>query len=1303
MSSQSVKSGGIDPDSDDDKMKVDNPPKEEPPRVPARPKGVATSGHTCDKGSATGGDSGKGKVQNLSKSPGKPSSSSATTIKLSAPLSASRTPLKKSTDLIIGQHSPRVPDMSSKSIFPSAEAGRKPDEASSNLLQSVAAQAAQRSPVPKTPNKSRGIPKTTSSARFGSSSKYPKNIPIEDSDSDDPNDDAMSKFCRFLALQHPQRTMTVTFATDSSFLSTQEVAENPPGSKQTSLSSMNSADSPSRKRARSTSKESPRVPKAPRTPSHNSSISRPFNLPFPTEADVVFSEQSGSIHSSGSLLERIWKKPSLPVSIIAHHKELQVLYDSKNVGWGTQWMLMRGVMRGEWTVDDIKSKIGELAGPDTQKLHLVPYIMHGRDAKSFDNTIGVELDREQAAIVENKGRGLGLMGEWHGTDKWFGGRVQFVATLEQAKDKKYGFQLEQIEMKRSNRVARALGSRRVIQIRIGKVNLNSTEERVNVTDFLSQRFVLNGRVFLVIPPKDDVLYAIEVNADYERRSQMQLGDHLRWTLGQFLDWHNPLECNDKQAVAKYFARIALGLSVSVPAIEFQCDRIKYIPDIVAEDCQIASEDKPPAEKVLTDGCGLINQAALATIAEVMGYRTIPAAVQGRIAGAKGLWMLHPNDEDPIPTIWIRDSQNKIQCRDLDRAHRVFDLLAASHPKSQPTLSKQTVVNLWANGVGHRVLRKLMEVGVKEQVELLTSWGRDPTDMAKLWDAINHLNGVTTTRISRIAGSKSRAAGITGREFGSGNSWMDFSSDKSSEQGGKTDISVEESDGSRDPITGMPLSLPEKVMEMLQCGHHPMDLQCLAKNIKQLLKQAMDKFVDKCHIPLTKGHGFDAFVVPDPIGVLGPNEIYYRSSEGFVDPKTKLTEFVLRGDVLIGRYPVRLPSDIQKVTAVDHPDLWKWQDVIVVPTNAREDDKKGLISFMSILGGGDLDGDDAFVIRDPEIVEPFQSKPLTLPPSDLENDFKSAKQQTTDFVKELRTLLSTDKSHEAQKLFYRTALLGLTDSKVGIYSGWCDNAAKKYGYDSPEAIRLAYIFTTLLDGGKTGLVLKPEVSVKDSKADLNIRNHKNSKFILEILASHGRRLGDNALATLARRIEPLNYRASLTDPLRQPHAQVEDLVRQAEESCRRLDHRCDLGGVVCEPCKEKIVATSDRDRLKQDLRRLEEHVREVHENWKRGCSKAGATAEPDSPSKRDRDRLHWQKLAKSVVSTFHQRVTTSPFFPEEEVKASYAYRLGHNFGFEVAYKTLNRLKAESCYGGAAPSNRFFDSTRTMGGGTRKLFD
>jgi hypothetical protein len=70
--------------------------------------------------------------------------------------------------------------------------------------------------------------------------------------------------------------------------------------------------------------------------------------------------------------------------------------------------------------------------------------------------------------------------------------------------------------------------------------------------FLAQKFVLCGRVFIALRPREEKggqawkVYLIEVNEDVDRRPKVSEGDHRRLTLLEFVRWHNPIELNSKQ-------------------------------------------------------------------------------------------------------------------------------------------------------------------------------------------------------------------------------------------------------------------------------------------------------------------------------------------------------------------------------------------------------------------------------------------------------------------------------------------------------------------------------------------------------------------------------------------------------------------------------------------------------------------------------------------------------------------------------------------------------------------------------------
>ena len=45
-----------------------------------------------------------------------------------------------------------------------------------------------------------------------------------------------------------------------------------------------------------------------------------------------------------------------------------------------------------------------------------------------------ELDREEKALQEGIGRGLGLRGEWEGDPSWYGGKIRQIASVVETED-----------------------------------------------------------------------------------------------------------------------------------------------------------------------------------------------------------------------------------------------------------------------------------------------------------------------------------------------------------------------------------------------------------------------------------------------------------------------------------------------------------------------------------------------------------------------------------------------------------------------------------------------------------------------------------------------------------------------------------------------------------------------------------------------------------------------------------------------------------------------------------------------------
>lgn len=271
---------------------------------------------------------------------------------------------------------------------------------------------------------------------------------------------------------------------------------------------------------------------------------------------------------------------------------------------------------------------------------------------------------------------------------------------------------------------------------------------------------------------------------------------------------------------------------------------------------------------MTDGCGFLNHAALLKIVKSFRYENLPAGVQGRIDGSKGFWILHPHDNSDEPKIWIRTSQNKIQNRSFDRAHRIFDLLCPSRPSAPAALSQQSIINLFANDVPQETLIRLMEEGLEKVIAPLLEWeGRYA--MPLLWDAINKCGGISGSRTQRLAASLNRVLGLKGRDWGDESVEMDDAKQESEDDFLATYTGRNPYSGGVSHATTIyfllkvnfsaPLALHESAMELVQANFHPAKTEQLYEKIKWIMKKTIEASVKDYRIPILESLG--AFIVP----------------------------------------------------------------------------------------------------------------------------------------------------------------------------------------------------------------------------------------------------------------------------------------------------------------------------------------------------------------------------------------------------------------------------------------------------------
>ncbi|KAI0110995.1 RdRP-domain-containing protein [Hypoxylon sp. NC0597] len=163
--------------------------------------------------------------------------------------------------------------------------------------------------------------------------------------------------------------------------------------------------------------------------------------------------------------------------------------------------------------------------------------------------------------------------------------------------------------------------------------------------------------------------------------------------------------------------------------------------------------------------------------------------------------------------------------------------------------------------------------------------------------------------------------------------------------------------------------------------------------------------------------------------------------------------IITGICVFGRNPSLHPGDIRVVEAVDVPALRHLRDVVVLPTVGDRD-------IPSMCSGGDLDGDDYFVIWDPRLIPEEWNHPSmkhdTLKPMELTRDVK-----VTDLI----------------SFFVRYMKNDALSTIAHAHMAKCD--ALSDGPKDPQCVELAALHSNAVDYPKTGLeaYLKPSLRPK----------------------------------------------------------------------------------------------------------------------------------------------------------------------------------------------------------------------------------
>ncbi|KAL4883059.1 RNA dependent RNA polymerase-domain-containing protein [Aspergillus karnatakaensis] len=478
------------------------------------------------------------------------------------------------------------------------------------------------------------------------------------------------------------------------------------------------------------------------------------------------------------------------------------------------------------------------------------------------------------------------------------------------------------------------------------------------------------------------------------------------TLENLLDWHLAPRSNSNQTNLKLFQRMSLALSKTFATVVLKPKQVFYLKD-------------DPNHRVMNDGCALMSRQLANQICDSLGITgNTPSAFQGRIAGAKGLWMVDAHQSQIITEddIWIQisDSQMKINPHPrewqepVDDEKLTFEVVKWSKPPHPVDLNIQLLAILDHGGHIKEYIGDLARQGIQ-------GVARDFEEVLK------HNSPILCRSLAqKIRPSSDSGAGFLAQSVRRLEQWM------------------------TDDV--------EAIIRFSEAGFTPRDFYPLRKRLGRCMRDLLERYVEEMRIevPLSTY----AFCIADPYGILKEDEVHFGLSINWRDDQGQFEDNLLDGiDVLVGRLPAHLPSDIQRRKAVWKSELRHFKDVIVFPTT-------GDIPLADMLSGGDYDGDTPWICWDQNIVRNFYN---SSPPSGHEN-YPPEHFGLTKHSVPMEEIQSMGEFLESSFTF------NLTLSNLGR----CTVEHEKLSYDetlnSPSAKELSFLLSHLVDGRKAGVQL-----------------------------------------------------------------------------------------------------------------------------------------------------------------------------------------------------------------------------------------
>lgn len=483
------------------------------------------------------------------------------------------------------------------------------------------------------------------------------------------------------------------------------------------------------------------------------------------------------------------------------------------------------------------------------------------------------------------------------------------------------------------------------------------------------------------------------------------GSRTPLSVTSFIDWCMPIHSNIESKDKKYFQRSALGLSRTYPTVILDQEEFVYLPE------------NPLWRRTMNDGCARMSRTLANDISEILGLSDTPSVFQGRISGAKGLWMVEDDpklylDARERRDYWLEvsDSQLKTKPHPMDRKadieHRTFEVLKWTGIPKVASMNAQLMGILHHGGVPREQLEMHLRANTHEYYEDLLKAMDDPCAL-RLWMHRNE-------KVSHE------------REM--------------------------------DMLGALPRDCAEQVNFLLEKGFTAKDNGHIVSRLRSFLTIYLDQYIERLRIKIDMSTS--VWCVPDPYGVLRPGEIHLGFSQPWKGPNGRPITTIHDLECIVYRSPGYLPSDAQRVQGVFRPELQHLLDVVVFSTTGR-------IPLAHKLSGGDYDGDTCWVCFDQNVVRSFTNTPLPqLPPAESLEIVNKSRPLTDFFRPEVAGATETD-DFLGESFSFNLASPML---------GHCANEHEKLAYHSlkghadPGAIKLAALAGYLVDAPKQGYFL-----------------------------------------------------------------------------------------------------------------------------------------------------------------------------------------------------------------------------------------